>query len=84
MKCTLAQMEAAVRPILLRLAARYLVLERRRGKALDLVANFHLRNGASVWRLNWRADPSERGMAQSYGIRVNYRQSPGHEQFLAC
>jgi hypothetical protein len=25
----------------------------RRGLALDPVANFHLRNGASVWRLNW-------------------------------
>ena len=70
------QVGEAVRPILMRLAARYLVMERRRGKALDLVANFHLRNGASVWRLNWQADPSERGMAQSFGIRVNYRQEP--------
>ena len=37
------------------------------------VANFHLRNGASIWRLNWMADPSRRGMEESFGIRVNYR-----------
>ncbi len=69
-----------MKPVLMRLAARYLVMERRRGKALDLVANFHLRNGASVWRLNWRADPSQRGLSQSYGIRVNYRCVCAHQQ----
>lgn len=42
------------------------------------VANFHLRNGASVWRLNWLADPSARGMAASFGIRVNYRYDVQH------
>jgi hypothetical protein len=35
-----------VRPAVMRLAARYLLRERRRGAALDPVANFHLRNGA--------------------------------------
>ena len=39
--------------LLLRLAARYLVHERRRNNALDPVANFHLRNGAQLWRINW-------------------------------
>lgn len=66
------QAEELVRPIVMRLAARYLVHERRRRLALDPVANFHLRNGASVWRLNWRADLSERGCTGSFGIMVNY------------
>lgn len=37
------------------------------------VANFHLKNGAVMWRLNWLADTSARGMAQSCGIMMNYR-----------
>ena len=46
---------------LMRLCARYLYLEKRRNFALDPVANFHLRNGAAMWRLNWWADLSPRG-----------------------
>lgn len=38
-----------------------------------LAANFHLRNGAVMWRINWMADPSPRGVANSCGIMVNYR-----------
>ncbi|KAD3337967.1 hypothetical protein E3N88_33488 [Mikania micrantha] len=59
-------------PILLRLCARYLILEKKRGKALDSVANFHLQNGALIGRLNWMADRSEKGFSQSGGIMVNY------------
>ncbi|KAJ4426092.1 hypothetical protein ANN_26901 [Periplaneta americana] len=58
---------------LMRLCARYLYLEKRRGYALDNVANFHLRNGAVMWRLNWQADTSPRGLGNSCGIMVNYR-----------
>lgn len=61
------------RRLLKRLAARYLVLERRRNHALDPVANFHLRNGAQLWRLNWGADAGERCARQSFGMMVNYR-----------
>lgn len=43
-----------------------------RGLALDPVANFHLRNGAQLWRLNWRADASAAGLARSHGLMVNY------------
>lgn len=57
---------------LLRLCARYLLQEKKRGKALDSVANFHLQNGATVGRLNWMADLSEKGLDQSGGIMVNY------------
>ena len=58
---------------LMRLCAFYLFSEKRRGLALDNVANFHLRNGAVMWRLNWRADLTPRGVGNSCGIMVNYR-----------
>lgn len=53
-------------------AARYLALELQDGKPLDAVARFHLGNGARVERLNWAADPSAKGLRQSYGLMVNY------------
>ena len=58
---------------LLRACAWYLYKEKRRNYALNNVANFHLRNGAVMWRINWLADPSPRGAANSCGIMVNYR-----------
>ncbi|XP_010538735.1 PREDICTED: malonyl-CoA decarboxylase, mitochondrial [Tarenaya hassleriana] len=61
-----------LKPILTRLCARYLLQEKKRGKALDSVANFHLQNGAMVERINWMADRSEKGLRQSGGIMVNY------------
>ena len=58
---------------LLRLAARYLVQERRSaGRAMDPVAHFHLSNGARVERMNWLADISPKGITQSCGVMVNY------------
>ncbi|XP_047452853.1 malonyl-CoA decarboxylase, mitochondrial [Mugil cephalus] len=60
-------------PALMRLCAWYLYGEKRRGYALNPVANFHLQNGATMWRLNWHADTSPRGVANSCGIMVNYR-----------
>ena len=113
-----AQAEQVTKPVLMRLAARYLLKERRRGLSLvrlhairnlvvfmlptrflcwhmhvldpcanilawhaeltrmpcqDPVANFHLRNGASIAHLQWGADPSARGKAGSFGIMVNYQ-----------
>ncbi|XP_076373702.1 malonyl-CoA decarboxylase, mitochondrial-like isoform X3 [Tachypleus tridentatus] len=58
---------------LMRSCAHYLCREKRRGYALNNVAHFHLRNGACIWRLNWLADKSPRGLANSCGIMVNYR-----------
>ena len=55
------------------MCSRYLYHEKRRLKALDSVANFHLRNGASLWRLNWKGDVSVRGLNNSCGMMVNYR-----------
>ncbi|KAJ8398643.1 hypothetical protein AAFF_G00421710 [Aldrovandia affinis] len=63
----------ALEPALMRLCAWYLYGEKRRGYALNPVANFHLQNGATMWRLNWQADTSPRGVAGSCGVMVNYR-----------
>ena len=38
----------------------------------DAVARFHLGNGARLERLDWLGDTSERALAQSYGLMVNY------------
>ncbi len=57
---------------LLRLSARYLLTEKRAASARNPVAHFHLSNGARIDRLNWLADISENGLAQSAGIMVNY------------
>ncbi|XP_033189604.1 malonyl-CoA decarboxylase, mitochondrial isoform X2 [Bombus vancouverensis nearcticus] len=62
-----------LRKPLLRACAWYLYKEKRRNYALNNVANFHLRNGAVMWRINWLADPSPRGVGNSCGIMVNYR-----------
>lgn len=58
---------------LMRLCAWYLYGEKHRGYALNPVANFHLQNGAVLWRLNWMSDPSPRGISASCGMMVNYR-----------
>lgn len=64
--------KSPVRLMLTRCAAHYLGKELSGGKPLDAVARFHLGNGARVERLDWAADPSPKGMKQSYGLMVNY------------
>lgn len=70
------RIQAALRPVLMRLCARYLSLTGAKSdgrvRALDPVAHFHLSNGARIERLNWRGDVSEKGFAQSGGLMVNY------------
>ncbi|MBK0393884.1 malonyl-CoA decarboxylase [Ramlibacter algicola] len=61
---------------LLAWAARYLGREMDGGRPVDPVARFHLGNGARVERLNWGADPSPKGLKQSYGLMVNYLYDP--------
>lgn len=65
--------DKSLRPILTRMAARYLTSTDDKGRALDRVAHFHLGNGAIVERLNWLADTSTNGFKQSYAMMVNYR-----------
>ena len=62
-----------LQPLLLKLAAYYLTIERHRGRPLCPVAKFHIRNGAEMYRLNYMADTSTKGMRNSCGIMINYR-----------
>jgi malonyl-CoA decarboxylase len=65
---------AQVRPHLLRAAAVYLLRAKARGgKPLDPVARFHLNNGASLYRINFLADTSARGLGEAHGLMVNYQ-----------
>uniref|UniRef100_M4BM67 Malonyl-CoA decarboxylase C-terminal domain-containing protein n=1 Tax=Hyaloperonospora arabidopsidis (strain Emoy2) TaxID=559515 RepID=M4BM67_HYAAE len=73
-----SKLSAALEPILLKLGARYIYIEKKRGKALDPVANFHVRNGAIFERINWLADPSRKGIAQSAGMMINYKYDLAH------
>ena len=64
--------KSLVRRMLLQCAAHYLGKGLTAGRPLDPVARFHLGNGARVEQLNWAADPSPKGIKQSYGLMVNY------------
>ena len=62
----------AAQKLLLPLTAHYLINEKHKNMPFDPVARFHIGNGASLDRINWGADFSERGLKQSAGIMVNY------------
>ncbi len=66
----------AAEPALIRLAARYLLLEARGKRALDPVAHFHLSNGARVERIMILADTSGKGVRESATLMVNYLYDP--------
>lgn len=69
----LPEIRDPMREPLLRAAAWYFLRARtRRGTPVDSVARFHLGNGARLERINWLADTTEKGIAQSYGLMVNY------------
>jgi malonyl-CoA decarboxylase len=64
-----ARLRAALEP----LAAHYFLKARRPdGRVIDQVARFHLGNGASLKRIDWQGDLSPKGLAESYGLMVNY------------
>jgi malonyl-CoA decarboxylase len=79
-------------PVLTRLCARYILQAgdpRRPQRACDPVAHFHLSNGARVERLNWRADVSDKGVRESFGLMVNYVYDPAriednHEEYVGA
>jgi malonyl-CoA decarboxylase len=59
---------------LMRAAAWYFLRARnKRGLPADAVARFHLGNGARLERIDWLADTSDKALAQSYGVMVNYQ-----------
>ncbi len=68
--------DADLKEPLLKLCAHYLVNERRRGRAADPVAQFHLSNGARIERINWAANTRTVGWERSLGLMVNYRYLP--------
>jgi malonyl-CoA decarboxylase len=70
-----------------RLCARYLTAANGGKGPSDPVARFHLRNGARLERINWLANPSPRGVGESFGLMVNYlydldRIEANHEGFV--
>ena len=67
-----------VRQPLMGLCAHYLTSVRKNDEPHDPVARFHLANGASLERLNWRSDLSEAGMRRSFGLTVNYVYELNH------
>jgi len=75
----------AMRQPLMRLGAIYLTTFGPRGPA-DPVARFHLGNGAHLEQINWLGNTAARGIAESYGLMVNYLYVPetieaNHEVF---
>jgi malonyl-CoA decarboxylase len=64
--------ERVKEPLLHAAATYFLSARNRNGGALDPVARFHLGNGARLEQLNPLADLSEKGLAQSHGLMVNY------------
>jgi malonyl-CoA decarboxylase len=66
------ELAAQLEPVLLQLAAYYLLHVKKDTEPADAVARFHLGNGARIERLNWLADVSEQGMRRSAGVMVNY------------
>jgi malonyl-CoA decarboxylase len=67
-----SSLEDDLKPLLLHLCAYYLLNAKRADDPRDPVARFHLRNGASLERINWLGDRSEKGLRESAGLLVNY------------
>ncbi|HEX9447842.1 MAG TPA: malonyl-CoA decarboxylase family protein [Dongiaceae bacterium] len=60
-------------------ASRYLLQTKdRQGRPLDPVARFHLGNGAELAGICLDANQTPKGIAQSYGVMVNYRYDIDH------
>lgn len=59
------------------LCTHYLLVEKNKSLLpLNDVARFHLRNGASLHRINWLANLSKSGLESSFGMMVNYLYEP--------
>jgi malonyl-CoA decarboxylase len=63
---------------LMGLAADYFLNAKRSDdQPVDPVARFHLGNGAMLRQINWMADLSDKGIAESAGMMVNYEYDLG-------
>ena len=74
------------REALRRACSVFLTVRHQDGRG-DPVAAFHLNNGASVERINWMGDRSDKGLKQSFGLMVNYAYRPqrierNHEHYV--
>ena len=83
-----AEIAEALREPLVGLAAHFLIEVKARGRPRDSVARFHLGNGAAIERINWLGDRSAKGLAEAYGLMVNYQYRTAdiehnHEMFAA-
>jgi malonyl-CoA decarboxylase len=67
-----ADVRSGMEHALIPLCAYYLLNAKHGREPLDAVARFHLRNGASLERINWLGDTSTVGMDRSCGLMVNY------------
>ena len=73
--------EAVRRAMLPAASAYFLRAKNPKGRPADPVARFHLGNGARLERMNFLGDTSRKGLAQSYGLMVNYLYDlPGIEK----
>ncbi len=84
--CDEAQL-ALLDPLLSELTLFYLAHIKRGESAFDPVAHFHLSNGARLERINRHANPSPRGLEESWGCMVNYHYHgdyvvANHEAYL--
>jgi malonyl-CoA decarboxylase len=64
--------ETLRRPMLSAAALYFTQAKAAGNQPRDSVARFHLGNGARLERINWQGDMSEKGVAQGYGLMVNY------------
>ncbi len=63
----------ALKAPLMKLCCHYLLSRKGpRNKVVNPVAHFHLSNGATIQRINWLADSSEKGLIGAAGLMVNY------------
>lgn len=75
--------------LLMSIVIEYLLhAKHRNGGPLNSVSRFHLGNGARLERINLWADPSDKGMSNSWGVMVHYEYhldyiEINHEAFVS-
>jgi len=84
----LSMEDGTLESLLSDLALAHLTTPEDNNRLPDPVAIFHLSNGARLERINIYADTSENGMANSYGVMVNYLYDmndveKNHEAFVS-
>lgn len=59
---------------IVKLCTLYLTEAKRPDSSMECaVGNFHVRNGATLWRINFGANKFDYGMNESLSVMVNYR-----------